>query len=92
MCYWTHNSLTCAIKVRIDPINLQIWKQGRSEFSIEIGTIKLGQEKSELSHVKWYIELENSGTQNSYLTAELTECFIYTVWKYKDVKLHIFKH
>ena len=48
-----------------DLINLQIQKQGRSELFVEIGTRKLGQRISELSHIKWHTEL---GIRNSELT------------------------
>ena len=51
------NSLTYAIKVGTDPINLQMQKQGRTELSVEIGTWRLGQGRSEPSHIKWHIEL-----------------------------------
>ena len=75
MCHWTQNSLTCAIEVGTHSdnlINLQMWKQGRSELTVEIGTWKLGQGRSEPSHVKWHTELRNSelGTH----TIELGTC------------------
>ena len=104
----TWNSLLCAVELwtlnsELETQNAFIWPnkfinvETRSELSVEIGTRKLGQGRSELSHVDTLnqeLRIRNSHywTQNSYLTTELTEGFICTVWKRQSIELHIFKY